>query len=67
MCTVATGSRTIYYYYSNFFWELTFSFLLLQARVGAVGREKAKMLAELEAAELAAAADQASSLYDLLT
>ena len=53
--------------YSNFLWELTFSFLLLQARVGAVGREKAKMLAELEAAELAAAADQASSLYDFLT
>ena len=34
------------------------SLLWLQGRVGAIGREKAKMLEELEAAELAVAADQ---------
>ena len=34
----------------------------LQARVGAVGREKAKMLEELDATELAAAADQGRAL-----
>ena len=33
--------------------------------MGAVGREKAKMLVELEAAELAAAANQVSSLVQL--
>ena len=34
------------------------SLLRLQGRVGAIGREKAKMLEELEAVELAVAADQ---------